>query len=88
LDLIPWLVEGGIGSTKCPLIPQSVLTATEEDVIRGEDDSFCGECKYKNAFSCQARMKYLIDNYNNSPAEAKAAVISEDANCMGINTYT
>ncbi len=25
LDLVPWLVEGGIGSTECPLIPQSVI---------------------------------------------------------------
>ena len=87
LDLIPWLVEGGNGSTQCPLIPQSALTATKEDVIGGEnDDSFCGECKYKNSFSCQKRFQYLIDNYNNSPAEAKANVLSEDANCNRINT--
>jgi hypothetical protein len=87
LDLIPWLVEGGNGSTQCPLIPQSALTATKEDVISGEnDDSFCGECKYKNSFSCQKRFQYLIDNYHNSPAEAKANVLSEDANCNRINT--
>ncbi len=87
LDLIPWLIEGGIGSTQCPLISQSVLIATKNDVmISGEYvDDFCGECKYKNSFSCQARAKYLIDNYNTSPAVAKSAVIGEDANCNRTN---
>ena len=82
LNLIPWLVEGGIGSKQCPfdpnLIPKEVFIKEEPKI---EFDDFCGTCKYKGSFTCQARMDFLVDKYNNSPVEAKEAVIKEDANC-------
>lgn len=81
LNLIPWLIEGGIGSTQCPLIDQSVLFTEKKNYTALEQDDFCGECSYKKLFSCRARMQYLIDNYKNTPAEAKAAVINEEENC-------
>jgi len=85
LDLLPWLTKGGIGSTQCPfdpdLIKQSLKFAKEEDTSL-EFDDFCGECKYKGmGITCQKRMQYLIDHYNNTPHEAKTAVVKEDPGC-------
>ena len=89
LDLIPWLTQGGIGSTQCPLDPTLLEQSAkllakhkkekEESKLAFED--FCGECKYKNSFSCQERLDYLINKYDNVPKEAKDAVIKEDSNC-------
>jgi len=95
LDLIPWLTEGGIGSSQCPfdpnLIGQSKKFAKKEDelseiVAKKEDptfdfEDFCGECQYKKVFTCRARVQHLIDKYHNTPIEAKDAVVKEDPNC-------
>mmetsp|Transcript_16144 Transcript_16144/g.30432 ORF Transcript_16144/g.30432 Transcript_16144/m.30432 type:complete len:648 (+) Transcript_16144:142-2085(+) len=85
LDILPWLTEGGIGSTQCPfdpdIIDQSLVLAKEEDPTF-EFDDFCGECPFKDmGITCQKRMQYLIDKYSNAPLEAKNAVIKEDSGC-------
>mmetsp|Transcript_14540 Transcript_14540/g.31039 ORF Transcript_14540/g.31039 Transcript_14540/m.31039 type:complete len:137 (+) Transcript_14540:3-413(+) len=85
LDLLPWLAEGGIGSTQCPfdpdIIDRSLVFAKEEDPTFDFDD-FCGECSFKDmGITCQKRMQFLIDKYSNAPLEAKNAVIKEDSGC-------
>lgn len=88
LDLIPWLTEGGIGSTQCPLDPAlieraGIINREEEKAADPMSDfeDFCGKCKYKGFITCQKRVQFLMDNYHNTPIEAKTAVIKEDSTC-------
>ena len=84
LDLIPWLTEGGIGSSQCPInanIKFSTSEKKKEDDPVPEFDDFCGICKHKMGITCLRRLQYLIDKYNTVPEEAKNAVIKEDTNC-------
>mmetsp|Transcript_10432 Transcript_10432/g.18474 ORF Transcript_10432/g.18474 Transcript_10432/m.18474 type:complete len:339 (+) Transcript_10432:2-1018(+) len=88
LDLLPWLTEGGVGSTQCPfdpdIIKQSAIVAKEEYVDSGLEffDDLCDECKYKGlGITCRERLQYLIDKYNSVPVEAKSSVIKEDTSC-------
>ncbi|KAL3769678.1 hypothetical protein ACHAW5_010259 [Stephanodiscus triporus] len=82
LELIPWLIEGGVGSSQCPLDASVIPSPSEKKEVPIPDfDDFCGNCKNKIASTCQDRLQYLIDNYNVVPGEAKAAVIKEDTNC-------
>ena len=89
LDLLPWLNEGGIGSTQCrpfdsTIIEEAAMLAKkkEEEESKGWED-FCRECKYQGmrTTSCQQRAQYLIDRYHNTQSEAKVAVIKDDENC-------
>ncbi|KAL7541605.1 hypothetical protein ACHAXR_011063 [Thalassiosira sp. AJA248-18] len=94
LDLIPWLTEWGVGSTQCPLDPnivkESQRLALIEHIVKESQrlemkeqlgPDFCGECKYKGFITCKARVQYLVEKYNNSPTEASASVIKDDASC-------
>ena len=91
LGLIPWLIEGGIGSSQCPLDPTLLEQSAkllakhkeEKEAIRIEfEKDFCSDCKYKNFITCRERVDYLIDKYNNAPKEAKDNVIKDDPNCQ------
>jgi len=87
LSMLPWLKEGGVGFDHCPSNERvlNTIKAAEKQMQKDmEEDkltSFCGECKFKNLFTCQERVKYLIDNYNNNPVEAKKNTIKDDENC-------
>jgi len=87
LSMLPWLNEGGVGFDHCPPNDRVINTIKEAEKrmekMKEEDKltSFCGECKYKNFITCQQRVKYLIDKYNNSPVEAKKNTIKDDKNC-------
>ena len=93
LDLIPWLTEGGIGSTQCPLDPSLLEQSAkllakhkaekeaEQEALNKELGNFCGQCKYKGFTTCQGRIDYLVDKYNKSRLEAKDIVVKEDSNC-------
>ncbi len=80
LDLIPWLTEGGIGSSQCPFDPNAIPIVEKSHPLP-EFDDFCSNCKNKRARTCQDRLQFLIDKYDTDPEEARAAVIKEDSNC-------
>ena len=87
LSMLPWLNEGEVGFDHCT--PNARVSNTIKEAeklmqkVMVEDKliSFCGECKFKNFITCQQRVKYLIDKYNNNPVEAKKNTIKDDANC-------
>lgn len=85
LNLLPWLTEGGVGSSQCPLDPtiveKALTVAKRADPTLAFDD-LCGDCKYKGLkITCRKRLQFLVDRYSTDLNEAKSAVIKEDPNC-------
>ncbi|KAL9183559.1 hypothetical protein ACHAXT_004415 [Thalassiosira profunda] len=84
LDLIPWLNEGGIGSTQCKtsdLVDTAILEKKRADESDA-DLGFCGECKFKGmSISCNQRVQYLVSRYGTGSTEAKKAIMKDGESC-------